>query len=304
MQGYFYIMAAVAVWGVEYVLIKAVAAQSGPLFMGFVMFGTAAVGLALTCLFKKRSEETVLAAAFPYMLIVGLIGTGCNVLWLYGASYTSTANASVLGRTDILFTLLLSCLVFHEKIRKTALLFIPLMLVGVFIVTGADIKGISVSGKGDFLILCSTFLLSLNAFIIKKYVRNISGKLLALGNCMLNTLAFGILLAVNGLPAGASISITTVLLSLLGGCCSLIFFIGYYAALKELPVWKIRIFCLAVPLISAISGYVFIGEIISSKCIIGMAMIVAGAAGIFLSENNKIMSMILNKYNEVSHVEL
>ncbi|MCF6174602.1 MAG: DMT family transporter [Victivallaceae bacterium] len=305
MKNYLYIALAVVAWSFEYILIKAVAQQVSPLLSGAIIFVTAAICLYGFILFTHQQSQsaTQISGNLSKIVLIGIIGTGCNILWISGTGATAVANAAVLGRTDILFSLVLAVAVFHEKIRKRALLFVPLILFGLFLLLRQQFGQVKFGNSGDYMILGSAFLLSLNAFIIKHSMKDVSGATLALGNCLINSFIFIVIqffYQPGNFFTGCDYR-TVGLLALCGGC-SFIFFIGYYKSLKLFPVWEVRLLTLMVPVLVAFIGYIVFNATINLAEFSGGIFILLGAGGIIIF-NNKI-NFNLQKKRTKKYVEI
>ena len=280
MKNYLYIILATIALAFEYLLIKA-AVGTSPLLTGLVVFATAGTLLTLGAGRQQKMPDDF-KSCLPWALLVGIIGSGCNFLWIYGTRLTTATNASSLGRLDIVFTLLLAACFFGEKIARRNWPFIGLSVIGAALISGWDQIGSTNYGSiGDGLIIGAALLLSLNSFIIKR----ISGKLgpmrLAAINCGINVLCFGTAWLLMSGPAELT-QITWQSWSALIACgiCSAVFFFGYYSGVRALPVWEVRLIALCAPVITAFAGWLVFNEAISGKIIIGVILLLAGTAGI------------------------
>ncbi len=285
MKSYLYILMAMLVWGLEYILIKVSAPGSSPLMAGAIMFFVG--GLLLFCHLSAGRHLCLrkIKRNLKTLLLVGSIGAGCNIFLLTGVRLTSAANASVLGKADVLFALILSALVFHEQIRKNSLWFVPPMIAGMCLLNTGQGLNIGEPGRvGDWLILGHAFLLALNAYFIKEAVKDTGALLLGFANCLINMIVF-VAAQLICYPAADFLNVDSRSAAILaaGGVCVYLFFIGYYQALKRLPVWEVRLLMLGVPVVTAILGACFIGEVPSGRQLTGMALLLSGAAGIVLS---------------------
>lgn len=281
-MGYFYILLAVLVWGLEYILIKLSVMKMSPFLAGILMFLSGGVMLLLHLLFTRRLNWTRVHDNIRGLLLVGTVGAGINTLLLTGVRLTTAANASFLGKTDVLFSLFLSAMIFREKIKKNARFFAPVMLAGIYLLTAKD--GLQIGQIGDVFILASAFLLALNAFFIKRVVPHTGALLLGMMNCFVNTVVFSIFHILFGdAYVQASLSLRTASILVGGGMCVYFFFIGYYRALKTLPVWEVRLLMLGVPVVTALLARGFLGETVSVRELAGMVLILFGAAGILVS---------------------
>jgi drug/metabolite transporter (DMT)-like permease len=291
MKGYLYILMAMLVWGLEYILIKASAPGSSPFMAGIVMFSVGGGMLFFHLTVSRQFRLGTVKRNIKSLLLVGSIGAGCNIFLLTGVRLTSAANAAVLGKADVLFALIFSALVFHEPIRKNTLWFIPLMIIGMFLLsTGTGLNFGKTGQIGDWLVLGYAFLLALNAYFIKKSVKDTGALLLGFSNCLVNTVVF-VVMQLIFYPVADFVSINRQSAAILmaGGLCVYLFFIGYYQALKRLPVWEVRLLMLGVPVVTAVLGFCFIGEVLSGRQLIGMVLILSGAAGILFSGRSVFM---------------
>jgi drug/metabolite transporter (DMT)-like permease len=283
MKNYFYIILATIALACEYLLIKA-AGSASPFLIGLVMFATAGSLLALGARRQQKRPDNY-KSYLPWALLVGVIGSCCNFLWIYGTRLTTVTNASSLGRLDIVFTLLLAAGLFGEKIAPRVWPLIGLSIVGAVMVSGWDQVSTTEYGSiGDLMIIGAAFMLSLNSFIIKK----ISGKLgpmrLAAINCGINVLVFGTAwLCTGGTTEIPQVSSQTWGALIACGICSFVFFFGYYSGVRVLPVWEVRLIALSAPIFTALGGWLFLDELVSFNAIIGMFMLLAGAAGVIIS---------------------
>lgn len=285
---------AVVVWGIEYPLMCRATRAVGFLATGAVMFGLAAtlLGITLLLLRVRRPSGTLSAQRrIPYgwLLLIGIISVVVNFLGLWATKLTSPVNVATLHRTDVFFSLLLSAFVFREVIERKVFLVLPVMLFGVCLLTGIFVKSPELGRPGDFLIITSAFFVSLNAFIIKRTVQNTSGLLIGFWNSAMNGIIFFCAALVVGKgknPFGAFPQGVWPILLILG-LLAYIFFAAYNRALRFLPVWEVRMLCLALPAIAAISAWILYREILTGWQTLGMILVSGGAAGIVLIRRQK-----------------
>jgi len=252
----------VLAWSFEYIFMKISADAISPLTAGAIMFFTGGMLLFFHLILRRELHwKQIVKNAVP-LITIGFVGVACNVLLLFGVSLTPTINAAVLGKSDVLFSLLLSFFISHASLRKSAVLFISLMLIRIFILGSGETMELNRSGRnGDWLILGSACLLSVNLFIIKKAVVKSGVALLRCTNCLINAVVFAVLCFVcNVTDDFSKITIGTPAALISADICVYLFFIGYYQAFKYLPIWGIRILMLAIPIVIAIAGVVFLGE--------------------------------------------
>ena len=282
MRGYLWTFAAVIAWGMEYVLIKRATGVVSPFLVGAAIFGTAAI-LLWVAAFCVRVPLQPIVAHWRRLLLIGLMGSGCNLLAITGTKLTTVANAAVLSRTDVMFTLLLSLILFGRAGGWRTLVSLPVMLTGVLLTMRVDLHQVQLGNTGDWLILGGALFLACNAFLIKDVMHRVHGLQVAAVNCVVNVAVF----------AAAFLSLESV--SMLGDCpasiwgalvicgaCCFLFFVGYYSALRVMPVWEVRLLCLGVPVVAALTGWAAFGVVPTGGQIVGAVLILGGAATIIL----------------------
>ena len=291
---------AILTWGLEYPLMKSVMDTLGPLGVGAVMFPIAAVllgvQLALRGAFcRDRLPE---CRVFGRMFLIGLIGFVLNAAALLAIRFTSVTNTATLARTDVLFSLVLSALFFHEKVERSAWLMTPLMLAGICLMTGIFTNSLDIGNVGDGLILFSAFLVALNAYIIRHAAQQADPSLIGFINTTVNGILF-IAAVLFFTPAGEAVALlgrgfSNPVALTLGGLAAL-FFTTYYIALRALPVWKVRLLMLLIPVVATLAGRIWLKETVSVIQVAGMVLICTGAAGVTIVKQSKWIEMLREK---------
>lgn len=283
-------MLVVFAWGFEYPLITRTAPVAGFLVTGAVSFGVSTLLLGAWIVLVARVPGTTrrpppALGQWSGLFSIGAVSLAINALALLAAETTTTVNLASLARTDVLFSLGLSALVFHEKFEKSSLAFAPLMLAGTALLMGLLTEAPELGHPGDFYVLASAFLVSLNAFMIKRSVQVISGLWIGFVNSAANTAGFLVACLIFG-PAWEDMRVLpreTWNELLILGCLVFLFFATYNSALRTIPVWKVRLTCLAAPVIGTLAGWVvFRDPAPSSVEWLGMGLICSGAAGLIL----------------------
>ena len=257
------------------------------------MFSISAVLLGLTLAGRRvfgRGERMPKApgsgqrARLPIrtMLLVGVVGITVNVLGLWAVKLTRVVNVATLARADALFSLVLSAWVFGEPIGRRAWFFVPVMLGGIGLLTGFLLHPLEVGNPGDYLILASAFGVALNAYAIKKAVQSVSGLVVGCVNSTMIGLFFVILVACQSREVWQDVTAEAWAALVMLGVLAYLFFASYNTALRSIPVWKVRLVCLLIPVVAALTAWAWFGDRPSSVQVLGMGLILAGAAGIIV----------------------
>jgi len=299
LHAYGCLLVAVVCWGVEYPLMKQATEAVGFCGTGAVMFSISAVLLGLTLVGRRlfgfgRTVATPPTAPdsprYPIraMLLVGVIGITVNVLGLWAIKLTRVVNVATLARADALFSLVLSACVFGEAIARRAWFFVPLMLAGIGLLTGFLLNPLEIGNPGDYLILASAFGVALNAYVIKKAVQRVSGMTVGCVNSTMNGLFFVVVVAFLPHDVWQNVSYEARRALLLLGFLAYVFFACYNTALRSIPVWKVRLVCLLIPVVAALTAWAWFGDRPSGLQVAGMALILAGAAGIIMARDRSV----------------
>ena len=158
------------------------------------------------------------------------------------------------------------------------------MLLGICLLTGFLVRAPELGQSGDFLVLISAFFLSLNAFVIKRTVQNASGLVVGFWNAGINGLVFMVAALATKGWSGSFGQIPRTLWPVLFwlGVLAYTFFACYNTALRTVPVWEARLFCLFIPVVAMITAWIVLKETPTIWQGLGVALISAGAAGIVI----------------------
>lgn len=294
LRAYVCLFVAVLSWGLEYPLLKRATDAVGPLTTGAVMFGTSALLLGLTAAWRlaaDRRQSTSGLRGLPYrwLLLIGCIGAVVNLLALFAIKLTRVVNVATLARSDAFFSLLLSAFVFRERVPRRAWLFAPVMLMGIGCITGFLTQPLELGNPGDYVILGSALFVSVNAYVIKRTVQGVSGVVIGFVNAGIIALTFllftvcmvGFGSAFRSIPRHIWVYLVVL------GFLAYVFFASYNTALRSVPVWQVRVTCLLIPVVAALTGWLWLGEAPTAVQIVGMLLISGGAAGVILSRRGR-----------------
>lgn len=132
------------------------------LFLSFGLFPMAKRFFSL-----KRKE-------FIPMIAMGFLGGVFGpMLWFLGLDLTTAVNASLFGKADIIFMLVLAHFVLHERIEKAHFLAIGSVLCGVLFVTLRGFnQGVSFQ-PGDLIIMAGTLSYASSTIVYRKFLSHL-----------------------------------------------------------------------------------------------------------------------------------
>ena len=246
--------------------------------VAFRVFGAAialsAVGAATRKLGRiARSDWTLL-------VLCSFLGVVFNQ-WLFvkGLSLTTAVNATLLGTTIPVFTLLVSIILGHDTASLRRIIGILIAAAGVIYLIGPERADLSHSA-GDLLIISNSLFYGTYIAISKRLVDRYNALtvitwIFILGS--LPTLPIGAMslakVAVKDVPAGVWLSVAYIVLFATVIC--------YYLnswALARVPPSTVAVYIYLQPLIAFILAPLMLGERVSPRVIIAAGLVFAGVA--------------------------
>ncbi|NOX54371.1 MAG: DMT family transporter [Planctomycetes bacterium] len=222
-----------------------------------------------------------------WLLLMGAVAIGINLLWFGALKWTSATNVSMFFRLDVLFVVVIGWALGLERIGRPQLLLIPIMLFGLALVTELDRFEWGGHVIGDFMIIGAAFGLAVNAFVIRHILQSMDDETVALYNHCMNMLGFVVLgwwehdfSAWPEIVAVGPIWQTLVLLGVLAA-------IGlplYYVALRNMSIWKLRMYMLSAPVLTALVEWPLWGTQLTPLQVLGAAIVLAGLAALIWLE--------------------
>lgn len=234
-----------------------------------------------------------------------------------GLGMSSLGSLGILSSTDILFTVVLGWLLFRERIRWASLLAIAAIVLGAGLRIGGGQAEASRDAKkvvaaqvqagdsasdaqrkeaslrlrrliGDSMFLAYAFLLSLNAFLIKRMLRHSGWEVILFGNMtgrLTLFLIFALLTgqAATGLGMFGRNPLTIAAVLGAGAFLSLQMSL-YYKALHLAPVWVVKTFMMSAPVFYFLVDWVAFGTKPTWDVWFGSLLVLGGALWILLSD--------------------
>ena len=159
------------------------------------------------------------------------------------------------------------------------------MLAGVLLVLGVDMRGFVLNPHDLFFIL-SAACVTANAFIIKtaqdKYHED--SDTISYYNNLVVLVLFAISSIARGDLRGEALDGLTHLwpMVILGGLAQTGIYFFYYKNLRTHEVWVVKLYLLLMPVVSCFIGIFFLDEILTGKKLLGILVVLVGAALILL----------------------
>jgi len=237
---------------------------------------------------KKPKEERFLRNDVPYLIAAIMFHIGACVSLMFGLTFLSSSNASLLGSFEIISSSLIALILFEEKISKFLWIGIGFIFIACVIISLGDFEHLNFS-IGSLLCLISPILMGFaNNFLKKVSSKNPGITISALG------LSGGIITLGIALIIGeASTSFVPVIVELSIGVVSYgIALILFIYAERLIGTAKTSAFFSIAPFIAIILSLIIFLEKPNYTFYIGLGLMLVGT--IFAS-----MDVILKKYAKV-----
>ena len=219
------------------------------------------------------------------LLLIGVFGFLLDLFANLGYAGGSLSTGTALLKTDVLMVDLVTVALYHKKLYATDWLGTGVMLLGVLFVLGVDFRGMEIH-LTDLFFLLSAACVTANAFLIKSAQTHpkTDSDMISYYNNFVVLLLFSVSCGVTDALTPERLAVLGKLwpLAVLGGLAQTGIYFFYYRNLKHFEVWQVKLYLLLMPILSCILGVAFLGESLTSSKILGILIVLAGAALILL----------------------
>ena len=274
-------------WSIYYAVSKVLVGATGSaLLAGFLLRTSALVFLTLQLLldgsFSRLFHQ---GKAVRILLLIGVFGFLLDLFANLGYAGGSLSTGTALLKTDVLMVNLVTVILYKKKLYASDWLGTFIMLLGVLLVLGVDFGSMSLNGY-DLFFLLSAACVTANAFIIKRAQDRYheDADMISYYNNFVVLLLFGTTAAATGDLGGFAWERLGKLwwLIALGGLAQTGIYFFYYRNLKQHEVWVVKLALLLMPVLSCFIGVFFLEEELTTRKMLGILIVLAGAAVLLL----------------------
>ena len=273
-------------WSIYYAVSKVVVDATGSARLaGFLLRSAALVFLTIQLLADRNFSRLFhQGKAVLILVVIGVFGFLLDLFANLGYAGGSLSTGTALLKTDVLMVNLATVILYHKKLYISDWLGTAVMLGGVLLVLGVDFGGMSLHVT-DLYFLLSAACVTANAFIIKtaqeKYHED-ADMISYYNNAVVLLLFAGTAAACGELRLPTELGGGFWALVALGGLAQTGIFFFYYRNLKHFEVWLVKLYLLLMPVLSCFIGVFFLNEELTAKKLLGILVVLAGAAVILL----------------------
>ncbi len=274
-------------WAIYYAVSKVMVAWTGsPALAGLLLRG-AALGFLTAQLLIDGAFQRLFhqGKAVLLLCLIGAFGFLLDLFANLGYQGGSLAAGTALLKTDVLMVNLVTVALYHRKLYASDWAGTLIMLAGVLMVLGVDVRGIHFRVQDGFFLL-SAACVTVNAFLIKAAQERYheDADMISYYNNAVVLVLFGVMAAMQGQPLPDALPENFWWFVALGGLAQTGIYFFYYRNLKRCEVWVVKLYLLLMPIVSTLIGAVFLNEQLTVTRLVGIGVVLAGAAVILLRD--------------------
>jgi len=282
MSGYLFALGSTAIWAGNFAIARALNQSITPITLAFLRWTVAAVAILPFALKHLVAERALIRKHFPYILITAALGiTLFNTLIYFAGRSTTSVNMSLISITFPIFIILLSRIIYGEKITLNKVVGIVLVIAGVLILItkGRLASLLSISfAPGDALMLLAALTFAVYSILLRR-----RPKAMSLWTLQASTFIMGVILLFpfflwDRSTAPAVQVNTGLILAILyiGVLASLTAFVIWNKAIERVGASRAAMVYYSMPLISGILAFFVLGERIGLVHLYSLLLIVPG----------------------------
>jgi drug/metabolite transporter (DMT)-like permease len=228
-------------------------------------------------------SKKLLKHDWKYIALIAVIGGALAFLLFFtGLKFTTAGRAAFLQKTLPIYAALFAFIFLKEKISKTQIYALILMLIGMGVIFSVQLKPAELwmdPQFGDILVVGATVLWALESVFVKKVMKDgTSNFIVSFARMFFGGLVlFGAVVLTGRLGALYSLTLQQWNNIFISVCVLFGYVLFWYWSLKHTGVTKASSLLLIAPVVSVLAGYMWLGEPLSAIQLFGSALILIGA---------------------------
>lgn len=280
--GFGFALLATALWSGNFVVASGLSDSIQPFSLSFYRWLVATIVFTPFAFRSVKRDWATIRVHFPYLLLTALLGVSIFNTLIYFAGQTTTAvNLSLIALTFPIFILLISAIVYKERITSVRILGIIIVLMGVLLINSkgnpAGLLNLRFNA-GDSLMLLAAFTFAIHSILIKnkpKKISIISLQYTTFFMGMIILLPFYLYSKDSIIGFEPEFSVIGALLYI-GIFSSLISFVSWNKAIDKIGASSAGMIYYLMPLFSGLVAWVLLDEKLKYYHLISGIMIVTG----------------------------
>lgn len=289
-----------AVWGINVVVVKIALQSFDPIVFNSLRFGLASIlSWALLMITEPKSRprrEDLFTLGY-----LGILGhTLYQVLFIYGISFTTAGNTSLLLATMPVWVAMFSVLMAMDTVRITTWLGLACSVIGILLVVLGSGKALGFARetlRGDLMIIAGTLLYAIYTIRSKPLLAHYTPLQVSTYTMTSGTLVLALVAAPTLVKTNLAIVPAAAWGALLfSGVFAIV--VGYYiwnSGVKILGPARTAIYSNLSPVVAMLAGWAFLSEILTLRQFAGAAFIVLGLLVARMQGRPRPISQVLNR---------
>ena len=281
-KGVLFALFATMLWSVNMVIASGLKGHIPPVGLAFWRWTLAYIVLAPFAIKSTIKSFKIVKKHIRYLCITAVLGiTIFNTLIYFAGKTTSAVNLSLIAISIPLFIVVLSRIIFKEKVSNIKILGIATIITGVLIlISKGSLQAILHINFtiGDLLMLVACFFFAYYTILVRQKPEELTTKVFLFSVFFIGTIVlFPFYMYEHIYYQKVIFDTKTVLVTAyVGICASLISYYLWNEAIRLIGTSKTALIYYLIPVFSGILAYFFLNQAILPTQIISMAIIISG----------------------------
>lgn len=281
-KGILFALLATLLWSGNMVIASGIKNHIPPVGLAFWRWTVACLVLAPFAVKSTINDFKIIRNHFAYLVRTAIMGvTIFNTLIYFAGKTTSAINLSLIAISIPLFIVVLSRIIFKEKVSNIKIIGIAIIITGVLVLIskGSFQALLQINfAIGDVLMLLACLFFAYYTILVRKKPDELSPKVFLFSVFVIGTiLLFPFYIVEHLYFKKTHFDIKTILIiSYVGICASLISFYLWNEAIRFIGTSKTAMIYYIIPVFSGFLAYFFLKQAITLSQIISMGIIIVG----------------------------
>lgn len=281
-KGAFFALLATLLWSVNMVIASGIKGHIPPIGLAFWRWTIACIVLAPFAFKSTLNSLRIIKKNIRYLMFTSVLGiTIFNTLIYFAGKTTSAVNLSLIAISIPLFIVVLSRIIFKEKVSKIKIVGILTIIAGVLVlITKGSLESLLQIKFtiGDLLMLVACFFFAYYTILVRQKPEELTPKVFLFSVFVIGTIFLLPFYIWEHLFYKKVIFDTKTVLATtyVGIFASLISYYLWNEAIRLIGTSKTALIYYLIPVFSGILAYFFLGQFIVITQIISMGIIITG----------------------------
>jgi drug/metabolite transporter (DMT)-like permease len=281
-KGAFFALLATLLWSVNMVIASGIKGHIPPIGMAFWRWTIACIVLAPFAIKSTLKSFIIIKKHIRYLMGTAVLGiTIFNTLIYFAGKTTSAVNLCLIAISIPLFIVVLSRIIFKEKVSNTKIVGIITIITGVLVlITKGSLEALLHINFtiGDLLMLVACFFFAYYTILVRQKPDDLTPKVFLFSVFVIGTIfLFPFYLCEHLFYKKVIFDTKTVLATTYVGIfASLVSYYLWNEAIRLIGTSKTALIYYLIPVFSGVLAYFFLGQAIVITQIISMGIIITG----------------------------